>query len=274
MDQAARERKAAEIVITLMQDRLSDPLLMDDLARAAHYSKFHFCRLFRKATGVTPGRFLSALRLKESRHLLLDTGFTVSDISCAVGYNSVGTFSSRFTRSIGISPSVFRRNRGFSLGPGYSRLTGAPDRADGGVAPLGSTLEGTLLAPPGCRPHPTMLVAFPTAIPEGRPLHYAMLARPGPWRLPFVGDGDWYVVAAAIAADEGDDADSPLFEEQARFVGRTGPLAVRAGQPLGPIELQVRPVRLSDPPILFAPLRHATSFCDADVRLRDVALTG
>jgi AraC family transcriptional regulator len=252
MDQAARDEKAAEVVITLMQERLGDPLLMDDFARATCYSKFHFCRLFRKATGVTPRRFLSALRLKESRNLLLDTGFTVSDISCSVGYNSVGTFSSRFTKSIGLSPSVFRRNGGFSIEPAALRVPGPSDRSPPVPQSGGSTLEGILLGPTGRRPQRIVIATFPTSIPEGRPLHMTTLTRPGAWQLPVDGDRVVYVAAAAIAGDEADDLESPLLEEQAHFVGRTGPIVVRRSQPTGTIVVRLHPAGLTDLPILFA----------------------
>jgi AraC family transcriptional regulator len=252
MDQAAREEKAAEVVIALMQDRLGDPLLMDDFARASCYSKFHFCRLFRKATGVTPRRFLSALRLKESRNLLLDTRFTVSDISCSVGYNSVGTFSSRFTKSIGLSPSVFRRNGGFSVEPAAVKVAGPPDGSRPVARSGGSTLDGILLGPTGRRPQRIVIATFPTSIPEGRPLHMTTLTRPGAWRLPVDGDGVVYVAAAAIAGDEADDVESPLLEEQAHFVGRTGPIVVRRSQPTGTIVVRLHSARLTDLPILFA----------------------
>jgi AraC family transcriptional regulator len=271
MDQAAREEKAAEVVIALMQDRLGDPLLMDDFARATCYSKFHFCRLFRKATGVTPRRFLSALRLKESRNLLLDTRFTVSDISCSVGYNSVGTFSSRFTKSIGLSPSVFRRNGGFSIEPA---ALGVPDPPDRSRPVLGSSLDGTLLGPTGPRPQRIVIATFPTSIPEGRPLHMTTLTGPGAWQLPVDGDGVVYVAAAAIAGDESDDVESPLLEEQAHLVARTGPIAVREGQPNGTIVVRLHSVRPTDLPILFAlprnvqPMAPATDWPSAAPRAR------
>src|SRR5437870_395167 len=50
--------------IAAMRERLDEQLTVDDLARAAMFSKFHFTRLFQRLTGVSPGRFLSALRLQ------------------------------------------------------------------------------------------------------------------------------------------------------------------------------------------------------------------
>ena len=71
-------------------------------------SPFHFSRMFAKATGVTPGRYLTAVRLFEAKRLLLTTSLTVSDIVCSVGYSSVGTFTSRFTRAVGMTPTQYR----------------------------------------------------------------------------------------------------------------------------------------------------------------------
>src|SRR5437660_11978338 len=53
--------------IDAMRERLGEPLTVDDLARAAMFSKFHFTRLFQRLTGVSPGRFLSALRLQKAK---------------------------------------------------------------------------------------------------------------------------------------------------------------------------------------------------------------
>src|ERR1043165_8139811 len=86
-----------------MRSNLGDSLAIDDLARSAMFSKFHFSRVFQRVTGVSPGRFLSAMRLEEAKRLLVSTSFTVADISHRVGYNSVGTFSSRFRSSVGVS---------------------------------------------------------------------------------------------------------------------------------------------------------------------------
>jgi len=52
-------------------------------------SPFHFSRIFAKTVGLTPGRYLTALRLFEAKRLLLSTSLTVSDVVCSVGYSSV-----------------------------------------------------------------------------------------------------------------------------------------------------------------------------------------
>ena len=129
---------AVERAIDTMQDDLSEQLTVDDMARAAMFSKFHFTRMFQRVTGVSPGRFLSAMRLQAAKRLLVTTSLNVTDISVRVGYNSVGTFSSRFSRSVGLSPTTFRRMGGYAPRIG----TSAPP------APGRTSIRGRVSQPP------------------------------------------------------------------------------------------------------------------------------
>ncbi len=119
-----------ERVIRDMKLHLGDPITVDDMARSARLSKFHFSRVFRRVTGVSPGRYLSALRLNEAKRLLIETSLNVTDISHRVGYTSVGTFTTRFTNSVGVSPTAFRRFGGFAPG-----VTVLPRPETGGQQP-------------------------------------------------------------------------------------------------------------------------------------------
>lgn len=251
MNNAIDDLRAVEEVIGFMRKRLSESLVLDDLARIANYSKFHFCRLFRDTTGITPGRFLSALRLQRSKHLLLSTDLNVCDVSCEVGYNSVGTFTSRFTRSVGIPPSVFRSAGGFRVAP-------APHTPPEPRDTRPTDIEGHLIAPAGHRSERVLLAAMPTAIPEGRPRQCAVMPRPGDWRLPGVGEGTWYVGVVTIPPDEADDLSSPILEEHAQLVGLEGPITVSADGPPPEVVITLRPIQPTDPPILFAPPKRAS----------------
>ncbi|MBL0885607.1 helix-turn-helix transcriptional regulator [Myceligenerans sp. I2] len=91
-----------------MHDRFADALTVDDMAEAALFSKYHFTRLFRDVTGVSPGRYLAAVRMAHAKHLLRTTDMKVVDITVGIGYSSVGTFSSRFRLHVGISPTQYR----------------------------------------------------------------------------------------------------------------------------------------------------------------------
>jgi AraC-like DNA-binding protein len=100
---------AATRAIEQMRRQLAEPLHLADLARVASFSPFHFHRLFRDVTDMTPARFLAALRMAEARRRLLHSQATVTAISGQVGYTSAGTFTTQFTRLVGTSPAQFRR---------------------------------------------------------------------------------------------------------------------------------------------------------------------
>jgi transcriptional regulator GlxA family with amidase domain len=117
-------RQAVDRAIATMQANLGEQLTIDDIARSAMFSKFHFSRIFQKVTGSSPGRYLSAMRIEEAKRLLVTTSLTVADISNLVGYRGVGTFSSRFSDSVGVSPTTYRqfggRVPGATAAPGTS----------------------------------------------------------------------------------------------------------------------------------------------------------
>ncbi|MDF2145868.1 helix-turn-helix transcriptional regulator [Knoellia sp. p5-6-4] len=84
------------------------PLDLDRLAGVAGLSKFHFLRLFRATYGVTPGEYLSRRRIERAQDLFRATNLTVTEVCHAVGFSSLGSFSSRFRTVVGESPSEFQ----------------------------------------------------------------------------------------------------------------------------------------------------------------------
>jgi AraC-like DNA-binding protein len=80
-----------------------------DAAAAAHLSPWHFLRLFREAFGETPHQFLTRLRIERARYLLTVTRRSVTDVCLDVGFSSLGSFSTLFSRRVGLSPAAFRR---------------------------------------------------------------------------------------------------------------------------------------------------------------------
>jgi AraC-like DNA-binding protein len=93
----------------LVDARYSDPLTVDDLARAAGLSRAHFSREFRDAFGESPHAYLLTRRLERAAALLRNTDRTVVDICLTVGLQSVGSFTTSFTRSYGVSPNAYRK---------------------------------------------------------------------------------------------------------------------------------------------------------------------
>jgi AraC-like DNA-binding protein len=87
----------------------AQPVDLDRLAATAGLSKYHFLRLFRATYGLTPGEYVSQRRIERAQDLLRATNLTVTEVCHAVGFSSLGSFSSRFRVLVGESPSDFQR---------------------------------------------------------------------------------------------------------------------------------------------------------------------
>jgi AraC-like DNA-binding protein len=92
----------------LADARYAEPLDVDDLARAAGLSRAHFSREFRRAFGESPHAYLLTRRLERAAALLRMTDRSVADICVSVGLQSVGSFTTSFTRNYGASPTAYR----------------------------------------------------------------------------------------------------------------------------------------------------------------------
>jgi AraC-like DNA-binding protein len=101
----------------LMDARYHEPLDVPTLARAARLSPAHFSREFRRAFGETPHQYLLTRRIERACYLLRTTDMQVAEVCLAVGFNSVGSFTTTFRRHMGISPTEYRRESG---GPSQS----------------------------------------------------------------------------------------------------------------------------------------------------------
>ncbi|MEY2440644.1 MAG: hypothetical protein QOJ46_70 [bacterium] len=92
----------------LADARYAEPLGVDDLASAAGLSRAHFSREFRAAFGETPHAYLLTRRLERAASLLRTTDRSISDVCFSVGLQSVGSFTTSFTRTFGKSPAAYR----------------------------------------------------------------------------------------------------------------------------------------------------------------------
>jgi transcriptional regulator GlxA family with amidase domain len=86
----------------------TQPLDVPALARAALMSEGHFSRSFRAAYGESPYSYLMTRRIERAKALLRRGDLSVTEVCLAVGFTSLGTFSTRFTQLVGVSPSVYR----------------------------------------------------------------------------------------------------------------------------------------------------------------------
>jgi AraC-like DNA-binding protein len=92
----------------LADSRYAEPLEVADLARAACMSPAHFSREFRRAFGESPHAYLLTRRLERAAAKLRFTDHSVADICLSVGVTSVGSFTTSFTRTYGMSPTAYR----------------------------------------------------------------------------------------------------------------------------------------------------------------------
>jgi AraC-like DNA-binding protein len=92
----------------LADARYFEPIGVDDMARAAGLSRAHFSREFRRAFGESPHGYLLTRRLERAAALLRITDRSVADICHSVGLQSLGSFTTSFTRTYGVPPAAYR----------------------------------------------------------------------------------------------------------------------------------------------------------------------
>ncbi|MFJ1809570.1 MULTISPECIES: helix-turn-helix domain-containing protein [unclassified Streptomyces] len=229
-----------ERAVQIIRERYSEPLSLDDIAGAVLVSKFHLLRVFSQVTGVTPGRFLGAVRIGEAKRLLKNSDLGVATISSRVGYSSTGSFTSRFTESVGIPPTQYRQL----------------SRAEGGYA-VPSTLDGRSdrtrcqlhgVARAAAEPVSSIYIgSFDSPILQRHPSSWTTTEHLGPFVLQQVPHGICYLHATMRAAQE--QPGRPL--ETMLLTATLGPIRIDPYASFE-VELVLCPRNWSHPPILFA----------------------
>jgi AraC-like DNA-binding protein len=235
--------EAVERVIQKMHERLDEPLTLQEMSRIAYISPYHFNRIFRQITGIPPNQFLYALRLETAKRLLLMSNTSVTDVCFDVGYNSLGTFIRRFTALVGLSPSRFRSLARYET-PGLFMPQASPFDL-----PATSCLAGVSgrVKAPSWFQGAIFVGLFTTPIPQGHPISGTVIMQPGPYEIPPVADGVYYILAAGLSWSK-DFREYFLYETTLRGGGQ--PILIRDGVVEGPTDFSLRPPEAFDPPIL------------------------
>ncbi|WP_328606933.1 AraC family transcriptional regulator [Amycolatopsis sp. NBC_00345] len=97
-------REAVRQAVVFMRDQLERPVTVAELAGVAGFSPYHFLRVFKRATGHTPHRYLTLLRVAEVKRLL-EGGATVTQAAERCGFYSTAHLSAVFLRETGVRPS-------------------------------------------------------------------------------------------------------------------------------------------------------------------------
>ncbi|WP_232424826.1 helix-turn-helix domain-containing protein [Algoriphagus resistens] len=79
---------------------------LGNISDEAYFSKFHFIRLFKSAYGKTPHQYLKYVRIGKAKELLKN-GVSVTEVCYSVGFESISSFSGLFSKTVGVSPSVY-----------------------------------------------------------------------------------------------------------------------------------------------------------------------
>jgi len=104
-------------VLKHIDERLGDSIGLNDLAVVANVSRFHFLKLFKLSTGITPMAYVELSRVRRSQELICAGHMELSEIALAVGFADQSHFTHRFRRYTGLAPGEFRQQRARRLVP-------------------------------------------------------------------------------------------------------------------------------------------------------------
>lgn len=227
--------------IQFMNTHLEEPLVLEDLASVAGFSPYHFDRLFRKTTGIPPRLFLSALRMEKGKELLLTTQADITEIALSVGYSSMGSFSTRFSKSVGVSPKSFRALNQHGL----EAIAVLRETSEN---PLQSRYVNGEIVRPESFDGIIFVGLFPKPIPNCRPVCGSVLTNETHFYFNDVPDGIYFVMAAAF--NWSDSNKTFLMPKDSLRGAADGPVFISRGVARGYTDVILREADPTDPPIL------------------------
>lgn len=240
-------KRAVERVITNISQNLSEPFTLDEMAKIAYFSPFHFNRIFHDVTGLPPSQFFYAMRLQEAKRLLLMTKMSVTDICFEVGYNSLGTFTRRFTDLVGLSPTELRH-----FAKEIRKFDWSGLYRDGWKEPVGNSFISGELRTPENFEGLIFIGLFEKMIPQSSPLSGTLVTRACRYKIGRVSNGTYNLLVAALPRSV-DPLDYLLTDMSKLLVGvGEEPITVGQDEISGDLNITIRPLRLTDPPILTA----------------------
>ncbi|GAA3404250.1 helix-turn-helix domain-containing protein [Paenibacillus hodogayensis] len=237
-------------VIAYIHEHIYDPLPLSSLAKYAGYSPYHFTRIFKERIGLSPLYYVSALRLQKAKDLLLRTRLSVRDIGLEIGQQSLGTFTSRFTERIGVTPAQFRNST--LLADRHLHSLQQLDSWREALFPLASPygkVEGTVQA---TEPFQGVILIglFARPIPEGIPLYGTVLSALGSFCFTGVKPGTYYMMATSVSW--GTQSVDVLLPHSTLRTRSREPIVVKPFSAVPYQEVMLYPPRLDDPPILIS----------------------
>jgi AraC family transcriptional regulator len=236
-------------VIAYMHQHIFEPLALSQLARYVGYSPYHFTRIFKERVGLSPLYYVSSIRLQKAKDLLLQTNFSVRDIGLEIGQQSLGTFTTRFTERVGVTPSEFR-NSTMQADDHLRSLQKLNDwRTLHPASHVHGRVEGTIQAE---IPFEGVILIglFAKPIPEGLPLHGTLLSSLGDFSFTDVKPGTYYLMATSVSW--GMQAMDVLLPHTTLRTRSKEPIIVRPFSYVPHQQVTLHVPRTDDPPILIS----------------------
>ncbi|MCS7463808.1 AraC family transcriptional regulator [Paenibacillus doosanensis] len=238
-------------VIAYIHHHIDEPLPLSRLAAYVAYSPYHFTRVFKEKTGLPPLYYVSALRLQKAKDLLLRTNWSIRDIGLEIGQQSLGTFTTRFTERVGMTPSQFR-NSTIQADSHLHTLRSLAHWHDGhrfihqhgrveGVIRSEVPFDGVVL-----------VGLFAKPIPEGFPIHGTLVSSAGTGEFSFTGvkPGTYYLLATSVSWEMR--AMDFLLPQATLRTRSKHPIVVQPYVPVPRQQVMLRLPRPDDPPILIS----------------------
>jgi AraC-like DNA-binding protein/ligand-binding sensor protein len=104
------EPEAVASAKQFVQAHVDEPITLDQVIEHVHVSRFYFCKLFKKATGMTLTEYVSRVRVEKAKTLLVDPSLRISEVVFAAGFGSVPRFNSVFRQHVGMAPTEYRES--------------------------------------------------------------------------------------------------------------------------------------------------------------------
>jgi AraC family transcriptional regulator len=97
-------RRAVEYI----NQHMDGDLRLEDIAKVANMSKYHFAKVFRQVVGMPPHQYLVRMRVEKARKLLIESEMSITEVANLVGYEDTGQFSEQFLKIVGATPHRYR----------------------------------------------------------------------------------------------------------------------------------------------------------------------
>jgi AraC-like DNA-binding protein len=105
---ATHEPEAVRNAKSFIHQHLAEPMSLEAVARAVNVSPFHFCKLFKRATGLTFTDFVNRARVEKAKRMLMKPAARITEVAYDVGFQSLSHFNRSFRRIASESPTEFR----------------------------------------------------------------------------------------------------------------------------------------------------------------------